>query len=121
MTKRDGVRIVIEETGEEFNSIQSCADHLGVGASWLSRVVSGDRGLCTCHGYHLRRVDEEPVERKHRGRAGVKVRIVETGEEFDTLSGCAKHLNGSVGTIHDALYNNRNKTTYRGLHFDFVD
>lgn len=121
MTKRDGIRIIIEETGEEFNSIQSCADHLGVGASWLSRVVNGDRGLCTCHGYHIRRMDKEPTEQIHRGRPRVKIKIVETGEEFDSITDCARHLNGSAGTIHDALYNHRNKHTYRGLHFDFVD
>ena len=56
-TKRKGVGVMIVETGEEFNSIQSCADYLGVSASWLGRVVRGDSGLRTCHGYHVIRSD----------------------------------------------------------------
>lgn len=34
-TKRDGVRCEIIETGEVFNSLQACADRLGVSARWL--------------------------------------------------------------------------------------
>ena len=52
-TKRDGVRVRIVETGEEFNSIQSCADYLGVNAHWLGEVVRNNRGLRTCHRYHV--------------------------------------------------------------------
>lgn len=119
-TKRDGVRLIIEETREEFNSIQACADYLGVGASWLSRVVNGDRGLCTIHGYHIRRIDDEHYVRRRRGRSGVKIRIVETGEEFESISECARHIQGSAGTIHDILHNNRGRITHRGYHFEFV-
>lgn len=117
---RDGVRVVVEETGEEFNSIQACANYLGVGASWLNRVVNGDRGLCTIHGYHIHRVDGGQYIRRHYGRSGIKVRIVETGEEFDSILECARHINGSAGTIHDVLHNNRGRTTHMGYHFEFV-
>ena len=57
-TKRDGVRIRILETGEEFNSITACANYLGVNPRWLGKVARGNDNLCTCHGYHLIRVDD---------------------------------------------------------------
>ena len=81
-TKRDGVKVRIVETGEEFNSIQSCANYLGVNAHWLGQVVKGNRGLRTCRGYHIVAVDGSDNNlylNEYRGRPGVKVEIVETG------------------------------------------
>lgn len=117
---REGVRVIVEETGKEFDSIQACANYLGVGASWLNRVVNGDRGLCTCHGYHIRRIDDVQNIRHDVGRTGIKIRIVETGEEFNSITECARYINGSAGTIHDVLHNNRGRTTHMGYHFEFV-
>lgn len=121
-TKRDGVRLRIAETGEEFNSMQACADYLGVSVSWLGRVSRGDRGLCTIHGYHVIRIDDsiDICRTKRRGRPGKRIRIVETGDEFESISECARKLDGSAGTIHDVLHNNRNKNTYKGLHFEEI-
>lgn len=125
-TRRDGVPVIIVETGERFNSIQSCANHLGVNASWLGRVVRGNDRLYTVHGYHVVResniYDERDYEKKeHRGRPGSKIKIVETGKKFDSISDCAKSLDGSVGSIHDAIHGNRNRKTYRGLHFELTN
>lgn len=123
-TKRDGVRIRIEETGEEFNSIRACADYLGVNAGWLGKVSRGDDGLSTCHGYHILRVDDpksSQVRNTHRGRRGQKVQIVETGVIFNSITECANYIDGSPGTVHDVLHNNRNRTTHKGFHFKEVD
>ena len=124
-TKRDGVEVMIIETGEKFNSIQACANYLGVNGSWLRHVVNRDPGYYTCHGYHVISLDNNETDNfyksEHRGRPGQKIRITETGEVFESISDCARSINGSVGSIHDALYNNRNRTTYRGLHFEFAD
>ena len=122
-TKRDGVRVRIVETGEEFNSIQSCADYLGVNAHWLGQVVRNNRGLRTCHGYHVVQVDNYNDNlyfdrTEYRGRPGVKIRIVETGEVFDSITDCAEHINGSTGTIHHVLTGQRN--THKGYHFELV-
>lgn len=121
-TKRDGISLMIKETGEVFNSLQACADYLGVNVSWLSRATRGDRGLCTVHGYHIVRLDDsiDISRRDRRGRPGTKIRIVETGDEYSSISECARALNGSVGTIHDVLHSNRNKNTYKGLHFEKI-
>ena len=125
-TKRNGVRVKILETGEEFNSIQACADYLNVDARWLGNVVRGERGLRTCHGYHIERVDSSgnnvDIRRtEYRGRPGQRVKIVETGEVFESITDCASALNGSAGTIHDVLHKNRNRTAYKGLHFKIAD
>ena len=39
MTKRDGTKVIILETGQEFNSIQSCADYLGVHVNWIKNIL----------------------------------------------------------------------------------
>lgn len=122
-TKRDGVRVRIVETGEEFNSIQSCADYLGVNSHWLGQVVRNNRGLRTCHGYHVVAIDDSDDlyfdRTEYRGRPGVKIRIVETGEVFNSITDCAEHINGSVGTIHHVL--NGHRKTHKGYRFELVD
>lgn len=125
-TKRNGVAVRIVETGEVFNSMQACANCLGVDVRWLGNVVRGEHGLHTIHGYHIvpttdTRTIKDIGRTEYRGRPGTKIRIVETGEVFDSILDCAKALHGSAGSIHDALCNNRNRTTYRGLHFENAD
>ena len=125
-TKRDGVKIRILETGEEFNSITACANYLGVNASWLGKVARGNDNLCTVHGYHIVRVDDPRLNydiyrTEYRGRRGKKVQIVETGEIFDSITECAKFINGSPATIHDILCNKRNRVTHKGFHFKSLD
>lgn len=47
-----------------------------------------------------------------------RVRIVETGEEFDTLSACARHIQGSkrhVGECIDGI-----RKTHKGYHFEEI-
>ena len=123
-TKRDGIRVRIVETGEEFNSIQSCAYHLGVNAHWLGEVVRGNRGLRTCRGYHVVPVEDYDEDlyfdrTEYRGRPGVRVEIIETGEKFNSITDCARHINGSAGTIHHVL--NGNRKSHKGYHFKTVD
>lgn len=52
------LRVRVVETGEEFDSIKSCADYLGVPPTNISRVLSGSRTGQRIHGYHLEYVDE---------------------------------------------------------------
>ena len=120
-TKRNGVRVRIVETGEVFNSIQACADYLGVNVHWLGQVVRGDRGLCTCHGYHVVAYDEDlySMRTEYRGRPGVRLKNIETGEIFGSITECARCINGSPGAIHDVLSGRRK--AYKGYHFVVVD
>ena len=53
-----------------------------------------------------------------RGRIR-RVRIVETGEEFDNMAECARHIHGDSGNVSRCV---RDKTkTYKGLHYEEVD
>lgn len=121
-TKRSGVRVKILETGEVFNSTKACADRLGVHASQVGRVVRGEPGCRTCHGYHIVEADSnaefDPNAKEHIGRPGIKVRIIETGEIFDSITDCAKAIEGDPSAIHRVL--RKERLSHRGLHFEFV-
>lgn len=122
-TKRNGIEVKIVETGEVFNSIQACADRLRANVTWLGHVIRGERGNCTVHGYHIVRTDGtynkvDICKKEHRGRPGVKVMIVETGEKFDSLTDCAKAIKGSPSKIRDVLYGRRR--SHRDHTFIFI-
>lgn len=124
-TKRDGVRVRIVETGEEFNSIRACAFRLGVDVTWLGKVTRGNNGLSTCKGYHIIRVEDPrtnyDISRKeYRGRKGRAVQIVETGETFNSISECADAIGGSAGSICEILRGHNRRSTHMGYHFEYV-
>lgn len=48
-----------------------------------------------------------------------KVRIVETDEIFDTITDCAKHVNGSKRHISECLQGRRK--THRGYHYEDIE
>lgn len=48
----------------------------------------------------------------------IRVRIVETGEEFPTICECARHINGSNANIHACISGKRK--THKGFHFERV-
>lgn len=47
-----------------------------------------------------------------------RVRIVETGEEFDTMSDCARHIGGTKTHVYECLDGIRK--THKGYHFEEV-
>ncbi len=54
------------------------------------------------------------------GRSKVlSIRIIETGEEFESMSACARHLNGQVASV-SACIKGRIKH-YRGYTFEYVE
>ena len=50
---------------------------------------------------------------------GTPVRIVETGETFDSISECARRIGGSQQHISDCL--SGKQSTHRGYHFEYVE
>lgn len=52
------------------------------------------------------------------GHKGTPVRIVETGETFESQAECAKKINGIQGNIALCLIGKRH--THRGYHFEYV-
>lgn len=71
-----------------------------------------DNGLCHPSRSMLGR------KNPNAGRHGKKVRIVETGEVFDSILECERAINGNNRHICDCL-SGRQKT-HRGLHFEYV-
>ena len=61
---------------------------------------------------------------RHSWRTGLTkgrrtpIRIVETGETFESMSECAKRIGGSVGNISDCLAGKR--LTHLGYHFEYA-
>lgn len=52
------------------------------------------------------------------GRPGKRVRIVETGEVFDSILACERAINGNNRHICDCLSGRQH--THRGYHFEYV-
>lgn len=50
---------------------------------------------------------------------GTPIRIVETGEVFESQERCAKHINGIQGNIALCLTGKRH--THRGYHFEYLE
>lgn len=46
------------------------------------------------------------------------IRIIETGETFETVSECAKYINGNVANICSCLKGKRE--THKGYHFEMI-
>lgn len=52
------------------------------------------------------------------GRKGKRIRIIETGEEFDSITLCEKAINGNNRHISDCL--SGRQRTHRGYHFEYI-
>lgn len=48
----------------------------------------------------------------------VAVRIIETGEEFDSLTACAEYVGGVKQGVYQCL--NGVKKTYKGYHYEYI-
>lgn len=123
---RLGVRVRIVETGEEFDSIQACALYLRVNYKYLQSLVSGGKKTrYTCHGYHIVRIDGlGPVpdlnKKTYIGRPGIPVRIVETGEEFDSIQACANAIGGQASKISAIVSHKPHRHTHLGFTFERI-
>lgn len=58
------------------------------------------------------------VRPENAGTPKVKIKIVETGEIFDSIHECARAIGGSQGNISECLNGRRNK--HLGYHYDFA-
>lgn len=67
----------------------------------------------------MRKWEKNPKKRSRVCENGnkIKVRVIETGEVFDSITKCAKKLKTSTSSIHHCIYNGR---TARGLHVEKV-
>lgn len=49
---------------------------------------------------------------------GKRIKIVETGEEFESIAECARSINGIQGNVSLCL--GKKRPTHRGYHFEYV-
>ena len=52
------------------------------------------------------------------GRKGKRIRIIETGEEFNSITECEKAINGNNRHICDCL--SGKQRTHRGYHYEYI-
>lgn len=58
-----------------------------------------------------------PTKSKYGNNHKIPVRVVETGEVFDTIAACAESLGISTSSVHKCIYYN---FTIKGLHIEKV-
>lgn len=105
------IRIV--ETGEIYQSINECARAINASRKNIAQCLNDKYQRNTCNGYHF-----EYVERTDLSTDSVPIEIVETGEKFESARECERAINGAHTQILKAA---RNGTSYKNLHFRFVE
>ena len=120
--------VKIKETGEVFESINECARAIRGDDSNIGRCLLGKQSsyLGLTFEYAEDSLDvircgevsksHEYVMRKPRTRP---VRIIETGEEFNSINECAKAVNGDIPGILGCI-KGRHKT-HRGYHYEYIE
>lgn len=117
---RNGIKVVIAETGESFNSIKACADFLEISPTRISRAIQDADHFSTCKGIHVVR-DSEDADLYFittlRRPVGKPVYILETGEKFESIRACARYVNGRHQQIRYAIKTGKQ---YRGYHYQYI-
>ena len=112
------IRIV--ETGEIFRSQNECARRIGGAASGIHDCRSGRH--VTHRGYHFEFLDDDGLwhktDRENMSKRR-RVTVLETGVTYDSVSECARAINGTVCGILSCRTGNQR--THRGYHFKFYD
>ena len=113
-----GKPVIIRETGQRFESSQDCANYFQTSAGWIRSIARGDKGNRTCRGYHIDRLDGYSRPREPETRGGARpVKIVQTGEVYDSLSSCARALGCHRKYIYDSIATGE---PYKGYNFIFM-
>ena len=58
---------------------------------------------------------------EHRGRHERSVRIIETGEVFDSAHACARYIHGNHSSISECLRGNPSYKTHKGFSFEYYE
>lgn len=106
-------KLVCVETGESWNSVKSCAQARGISYSYMRKQIQ--KGL-PIRSLHYRRV-KRLLPKNH-----VRVRCVETGEEFaSTHEACRAfgHHEGYVAQVIKACSDW--DVTFAGYHWERVE
>ena len=87
--------------------------------SWMIGDIPSKQEL-VCTYPCMRKWETDPSRKKKKRCTNgkkIKVRVIETGEVFDSMQECAEALGASATTVHRCLYKHR---SYNGLHIEKV-
>lgn len=78
-------------------------------------IKEGTKKELVCSYTCQRKYEKNPKMKikKRSNKAKIAVKVIETGEEFKSITECAEHFNVSTTTIHHCLYHFK---TLNGLH-----
>ena len=107
------IPVIVIETGEKFDSIEDCARSIDGDPELIRQCLNPKYGRQTHKGFHFLPVDNYTTNRK-----ASKIKIIETGEIFDSSRECERVIGGThVGILKAA----KSGTAYNGLHFEFLN
>lgn len=105
--------VKIVETGEVFNSINDCARAIDGSRKNIAMCLNPKYSRNMHKGYHFETIEDTELSTLPRA-----VRIVETGEVFESARECAKEIDGHHSRITHAI---KNGWSYKDLHFEYLD
>lgn len=109
------------ETGMVYRSMNECARRIGGTVSGIHDCKSGLHG--THRGYHFEFLDKDgswyATQYDRKPGPSKKIRIVETGKVYNSITECAKAIKGTVPGICSCMSGRQEK--HRGYHFEYVD
>ena len=105
-------QVEIIETGEVFSSISECAKAINGDPELIRQCLNPKYSRYRHNGYHFKVVND--VEKV---RVSQSIKIVETGEKFNSLRECASAINGNH---HNIAYALKTGKAYKDLHFEYI-
>ena len=105
--------VKIVETGETYNSINECARAIDGSSKNIALCLNPKYQRNTHKGYHF-----EIVEQTELSTAPRLIRVIETGEIYNSVRECAREIGGNHYNILQAIEHDR---PYKDLHFEFLD
>lgn len=111
------------DTGQEFETLTAAGEAFGVHSSTILRKIQNP--ACNCpsvDNYNFEFVNKEDYTKITTGvqRRCRRVRVVETGQEFDSIQDCARYFGVDVDIVGGQCRGQYKNSRKVGLHFEYV-